>query len=141
MARNIEVKENEILLIYDSNDMHDKEALVYVHSFKNYKVKDIDINQESLTEQQFAELAQRIGVDPVELLDKTSEIYRTHMEGSEFSTDDILKMLKNSPQVIHTPIVVYHDRAELVGSSHDFIKEDMAAKDISLENYKQEESG
>lgn len=135
------IKENEVLLIYDSDEINDKEARVYVHSFKNHKVKDMDINRESLTEQQFAELSRRLGVHPSELLDKQSEFYKNHMEGTELSKDDIFKMLKNNPKLLKTPIIVYHDRAEIVGSQYNLIKDDMATKDISLGNYKQEESG
>lgn len=135
----MEVKPNEILFIYNSNQHLDKKGLGYVHSLKHYKVKDIDISQDSLTEQQYAELALKMNIEPGDLADKKSSKYKENLDASDLSKEDILIALKNNPNLVKTPIVVYHDRAEFVGSGYQFVRQDMATSEIKMDSANKEE--
>lgn len=39
----MEIAENEMLFIYDSNDLQGREALAYAKSLKHYHVKALDV--------------------------------------------------------------------------------------------------
>lgn len=135
----MKVQPNEILLIYDSNDIQDRKALGYAKSLKHHAVKEIDVQKNTLTELQFEMLADKFDLDPYELIDDKSEVFKEKYADSDLEPSDILKIMKNNPEMIKTPIAVYHDNGRIMGSAYEFIKDDMFQNGINSENANKEE--
>jgi arsenate reductase len=124
------VKDNEILLIYDSDKLTDRQALAYAKSLREYVVKERDIARDPLTETQLKRVADRLGVAVSELVDRQSDAYQDKYQSSSISEDHLLIALKNEPQLLRTPIAVYPDSAEFVEAT-TFVKKGMAPPDIT----------
>lgn len=133
-----DIEKNEMLFIYNEKKFRDREALGYVESIKDFKVKEIDVYRDKITEQQYMDLASRLNVAPNELFDKLSDEFKEKYAGAELSEDDVLKILKHTPSILRTPIAVYHDKAYFVQSPYDFVKTGLAFKGIDPEMSKDE---
>ncbi len=135
------IKDNEVLFIYNSNDMQERRALGYAKSLKNHKLKEKDLYKENLSETQIKEIANKIGEHPISLINKNSDLYKEEYNGLNYDEEDILKLIKNNPLIMKTPIAVYHDRASFVESSFEFIKMDMVSHSFKDELSNKDESG
>jgi|SRR5690606_8338917 arsenate reductase len=129
----MDITDNEILLIYNSEKLSDRKALGYAKSLRGYKVKERDIVRDALTETQLKEVANRLGVLPNELVDRESDVYRDKFRDVNVSENDLLIALKNEPDLLRTPIALYADHAEFVGP-YTFVKRGMASPDITSDN-------
>ncbi len=105
--------------------MLDRKTIGYARSLRHYKLKEMDVQHENLSEMQLEEIAKLLNVERAELLDRNSEDFQKEYANIQLTKMDILKVLKKKPHMIKTPIVVYSNRAEFVDSSFSFIKEDM----------------
>jgi len=121
----MKVSKDEILLIYNSNQLKDRKALVYAKSFQNHSVKEFDVQNNSLTESQLRQLSKRLEIDPVKLVDTQSTKYLRYFSDSDLSNKGTLKVLKKNPRMIKTPIAIYANGAEFINSPNEFIKKDM----------------
>jgi arsenate reductase-like glutaredoxin family protein len=119
------VKKNELLLIYNSALLMDRQAFAYAKSLKDHQLKDIDLKQDQLTETQIMQLAQKMGIEPDELIDKKSAHYLKYYSTTDLTESSTLKALRQNPGMMKTPIAVYHDHAEIIGTPYEFIKNDM----------------
>ncbi|MEQ8582169.1 MAG: hypothetical protein RIC30_03830 [Marinoscillum sp.] len=122
----MEIAENELLFIYDSNDLQDREALAYAQSLKNYQVKTLDVRAHTFTEWQLQEILERLEVEPEDLINRRSAVYLKEYVGVELDREDTLKAIRKHTDLIKTPVVIYHDSARLIGSSYELIKKDMS---------------
>ncbi|NJN28433.1 MAG: hypothetical protein HC819_21910 [Cyclobacteriaceae bacterium] len=122
------VEKNEILLIYNSSLLIDRQAYAYAKSLKNHNLKSIDLKHDRLTETQIMELTQKLDIEPQELIDTQSSEYLRYFSNTELTDNSTLKALKQNPMIMKTPIAVYSDRAEFVKTPYEFIKKDMVVK-------------
>jgi len=125
MQMDLEVKENELLLIYNSDIVREREALAYVQSLNMFKVKELDTQNDTITELQLEALAEKLGVRAHELVDQNSKAYKDNYKDTMLSPPVMLSVLKQNLDMLRTPVAVYPDRAEFVDSSYKFIKEGM----------------
>jgi len=121
----MQIREHEILFIYNSNDIKDRKALGYVKSLKHLHIKEFDLYEDDFSEFQIEEIIQRLNIQPSELINKNSKLYLEKYSDKELGHKDILKVLSQKPEMIKTPIALYHDHARFVGTGYEFIKEDM----------------
>jgi arsenate reductase len=121
----IEIMENEMLFIYNSNSMEDKVALGYVKPTTKYKVKEFNVSQETFTELQLKEIADRLEVEPKDLMDTKSSIYKDKYATTNLSQQDDLVALKNEPDLMRTPIALYQNEGQLVDTKYVYMKKDM----------------
>ncbi len=112
----IEVKKNELILIYDSKKQNDKKALGYLQSLDQYVIKSWDISKEPLTETQIASIAAKLKKSPEYLIDQQSDLYKERMKNSTYIQKEELKILKHNPSIIRTPIVITANGADLMKS-------------------------
>ncbi len=124
------VQKNEILFIYNSAMQDDRVALGYAKALKDFIVKEFDIKKETFTETQLKEIATRLLIRPVDLIDRESDIYMDKYSGSQLTETDLLVALKHEPDLMRTPIAIYHERAEFVHSKYDFISRGMQSPTI-----------
>lgn len=127
------ITDNEMLLIYNSEKLSDRKALGYAKSLREYSVKERDISRDALTETQLKEVANRLGVTPTELIDRESDVFQDKFRSASVSENDLLIALKNEPELLRTPIALYAERAEFV-DPYAFVKRGMAPPDITSSN-------
>lgn len=124
------VEKKEILFIYNSAMQDDRVALGYTKALKDFVIKEFDIKKEAFTETQLKEIATRLLVKPADLIDRESDIYVDKYAGSQLKETDVLVALKHEPDLMRTPIAIYHERAEFVHSKYDFISRGMQSPTI-----------
>jgi arsenate reductase-like glutaredoxin family protein len=118
------VAKKELLLIYNSAQIKDREAYAYAKSLKDHKLKKIDLKNDSLTSTQLKQITQYLDVTPNELVDRKSPKYLKYFSGTSMSDKNTLKALKQNPGMIKTPIAVYHDSADFISTPYEFIKQE-----------------
>jgi len=118
----MKVSKNEILFIYDSSDMQQREGLAYAKSLRHYEVKEIDIQNDSITQLQLSQLAKKLGVSDKELMRTDNESHFSEL--MDLDGHDMLDYLASNLKMIKTPIAVYHDQAKFIGSQYELMKED-----------------
>lgn len=122
----MKVTKSEILLIYNSSSIQDRAALAYAKSLKNHDLRGFDLQKNAMTETQLKQIAKLLAVKPKELIDTKSAKYLRYFLNTELSQKGILKVLKQNPGMIKTPIAVYNDHAQFISTPYEFIKSDMA---------------
>jgi arsenate reductase len=111
----------EATIIFDGNDLDDRAALAYALSL-NFKLKEVNLRKNILTERQIKEIAMKLDIDPEQLIDEHSSQFRDEFKKSAFSADDSVKILRQNPDLMKTPILIMEHRAVFIGSSYDLIK-------------------
>lgn len=130
----MKVSGNELLLIYDSEILEDRKALGYAQSLQHHKLKEKDIRKEPLTSTQIEEVIEALGIDAHEIIDKQSEIYKNEYSEVSLEGHDLLTALSKNPALMKTPIAIREGSAKFVGSSYEFIEEDMDSNNEAPEN-------
>jgi arsenate reductase-like glutaredoxin family protein len=91
-------------------------------------VKAIDVQKSLLTETQLMSIANKLEVEPEDLIDRQSTFYLRYYFDAELSQKEALKVLKQNPAMINTPIVLYKGGADFVGTNYDFANKDLNFK-------------
>ena len=108
------VEENEILFIYNSSDQQERQTFAYAQSSKEYKVKELDVEKDKLTATQLVQLA--------DLLDNEDELVKKDAPTTDLGENDFYEHLSRNLSNLNTPILVYIDKAKLIGSQYEMIK-------------------
>ncbi|WP_296621709.1 arsenate reductase family protein [Marivirga sp.] len=120
----------EIKFIYDSKHINEREALAYAKSLDQHIINPIDLDKESITERQWAEIAEKLNVPVKELIDVNNDYYKDELEGKDFDDQDLLQLITSHPQIIKTPIIHTNNYAKFVKSPYDFNEMDMAFEEV-----------
>ncbi|WP_420315695.1 hypothetical protein [Ekhidna sp.] len=116
----MKVNENEILFIYDSADLQQREILAHATCLKNFKIKEFDIQKEQLTQLQLLSLTKRLNVQVKDLISSDFELQISGV--MDLDTHDFLDYLSSNLKMLRTPILVYHDHARFVDSQYEPLK-------------------
>ena len=100
--------ENQLILIYNSNTQMGKEARGYVDNSED-PLLAIDIAKTNLGDTVWVDIAAGVGCPLSELL-SPEHPEAPDVEDEEYSTDDWLKILNNSPDIFQKPIIIKGDR-------------------------------
>ncbi|MFT6969495.1 MAG: arsenate reductase [Roseivirga sp.] len=114
-------QENEILLIYNGSKAHDAKVLGYAISVQKYTVNERNINKNPLTETQLTQVANDMGLQILDLIDKTSDSYLNEIKDQSFSNEEMMKMVRHHPDLLKTPIAMLNGRVFFVHSANDFV--------------------
>lgn len=126
----MKAKENEILLIYNSEKYEDRKAKGYADSLKDHALNERDISKNNLTETQLAEIAGDLNVDLSVLVDKNSDIYLHQLKDKSFSDEELTKLMVKNPELIKTPIAYRGSKAFFVGSAYKFVSDDFEIEGV-----------
>lgn len=137
----MEIRDNELLFIYDSDNIKEREALGYVKSLQYHRVKEYDLRNDVFTELQLKEIAERLSVAPIDLMDHQSDVYNNKYAGTDLSEEDVLTALRHEPKLIRTPIILLQDQAHFMESPYEFLKEDMASRGVRKDPQANESPG
>lgn len=110
------MKKKEIQLIYNSSKQEDRKALGYAQSLKDYVINDFDVNNNKFTERQLAELTDKLNIAAHDLLVKEAH-------DKNLSDEDVLKLIREQPELLRTPIRVEGKNAKFVDTGLSFIKD------------------
>lgn len=130
----MKVSEKEILFIYDSADLQQREALAYAKSLKHFVIKELDIQKDQLTQLHLATLADKLEVAEKDLIKSELELQVSGVLDLEIP--DFLDYLCSNLKMLKTPIAVYHDHAQFVESPYAFIKEDQLSSTTDTQTSK-----
>ncbi len=131
-AMNLE--SNEIILIYNSNSLKDREAKAYAEAMDNRKLRTIDIAKMPLTAMQLKQIAKHLNVSSEEMMDTSSEVYLNYFKNASLSEDDIFKAIVKNSSLMKTPIALYKYSGGFVSTPKDFINEDRAHEKLVEEH-------
>lgn len=120
----------EIKFIYNSSQIKEREAYGYAKSLDQHYINAIDLDKEFLTERQWAELAKKLNVQVKDLIDQNNDYYQDVLQDKDFDDHDLLRLMKDHPQIIKTPIIDSAKFARFIKSPYDFNEMDMAFEEI-----------
>lgn len=121
----MKIAKNEILFIYNSQKLSDREALGYINCLPKWKIKEVNLDKDRLTELQIKQLADMLNFAPKEIIDKSTDLYKRMYAGAGLSEKDTIKALSQNPELIKTPIAVFHNQAKRLGSPYQVVKWDI----------------
>ncbi len=126
---------NQLILIYNSNSQIGKEALGYVTSSKDH-VLTIDNTKTDLGDTVWVDIAAGLGTELGNIL-SPEHPDAPDLDCADFSTDDWLKVLKNSPDVFQKPVLIKGDRFKQLNTASEalqFIGVDSAGMEQNSRN-------
>ena len=116
IARN----EKQLTLIYSSNTRVGKRVYAYLKGIDK-KFLGIDISKTKVSDTQWVEIADALGVKVGDLVDK-KEVELDTESTAEFGTNDWLKIIQNNDEVISLPIVIKGNVTRQVVSSTELLE-------------------
>lgn len=120
----MKAKDNEILLIYNSEKYEDRKAKGYADTLKDHALNERDVTKNNLTETQIAEIAADMNVDISQLVDKNSDLYLHQLKDKSFSEEELMKLIVKNPELLKTPIAYKGSKAFFVDSAYQFVNDD-----------------
>ncbi len=120
----IENEPNEITLIFHSDKADDRKMRAFVETISTFKVKSLDLQKQSLTETQVAEIGNKMNVSINSLIDKTYLDLNSKKENNDIdsiSDADMLTMIVQNPKVLHTPILIVGKKAYSYESAFEIL--------------------
>tara|TARA_Y100001980_G_C14556914_1_gene353513 strand:+ start:29822 stop:30202 length:381 start_codon:yes stop_codon:yes gene_type:complete len=117
VSMSLALNSNEYLLIYNSSDIQDREAAGYLRTLRSISINEQDVSKDMLTETQLVEAANMLDVDITKLLRTDKKVE------DDFTSEEILKLLRNQPELLNTPFVLSRERSFFVDSPLNLIKE------------------
>ncbi len=111
----LQLNDKEYLFVFDSTKLQDREAAGYVRAL-SHKINERDVSKDMFTETQLVAVKNMLGIDLIELIDSdTNE--------KNLNQDEILKVLKNNPNLLRTPFILSRSKCFLIDSPLNLIKE------------------
>ncbi|MEM9856015.1 MAG: hypothetical protein AAF843_01590 [Bacteroidota bacterium] len=106
----------EIQLIYNSSHTTDREAYANLSALDNYALNEFDIDKNTMTPRQLAELVDEMNCDLHDLI-VDYEDYAATLKG--LSDNDLLSTINKNMDLLKTPIVRYKGKAALMKTPYD----------------------
>ena len=95
-----------VKIYYSSESKVGKQSLAYLQA-SNKDLLDIDITKTKVTGTQWKEIAENLGINISDLIDKKEFVFTAYNENNvELSETDWIKVLNNNPEVLTYPIVI-----------------------------------
>lgn len=117
----IATSDRQITLFYNSDSVRAKQTIVYAEA-EGFKLQKRDMLSNPLTGTQIAEIANRLGLEIEDLVNQDHPKYKALYQPHELSSEDWIKMIRHSPEIMKQPIAIRGDRTILVETPTDIIK-------------------
>lgn len=117
----IATSERLITLFYSSASQRAKKTLAYARA-EGLPITEIDLLKTPLTGTQIAELAGRLGMKIVDLVNQQHPSYRKLFGHQDFSEEDWITVIRKNPEILKQPIALRGDITILVETPSDIIK-------------------
>ena len=119
----MELQPNDIVIIYNSDHIKDRETIAYAKSMNHRKLRAIDINIIPLTEMQLKQVISHAKISAEEIIDKSSDVYQNFFKNSDLSEEDILKAVIKNSKMMKTPIALYKHKGAFIRTPKDLINQ------------------
>jgi arsenate reductase len=117
----IATSEKQITLFYNSKSGRAKQTLAYAKA-EGLAILEIDILKTTLTGTQIIELANRLHITVLDLINQEHPAYKSKFQFHDLSTNDWIKMIQNNPEIMKQPIALRGDITILIETPTDIIK-------------------
>jgi len=133
-------KLSELVLIYNSDKVDDREAKAFAVSLSGYILKAVDLSKESLTEEEITQLAVKLKVNIEDLLDPSYDDHiSVHNEGLKMMCrTELLGLMARESKIIHTPVLIIGNRAYRYGAASQQFDKVLAAQ-VNADDYTNDE--
>ena len=122
----MQITQNEILFIYNSKNLQERQALGLAKSLPGHEIKEFDLQKDTFTETQVEELANILDVDPVSLIDDKSDTYQKTYSKVSLTREGALTAIAKKPELMKSPIAVYNDQAKSIEAPYEIAKWNMS---------------
>ena len=122
--------EEVIRIYYGNNDYHDPQTLAKAES-DYLDVISIDVRKTPLTGTQLLEMAEKLGVDLPEMINKEIKDYKEVVSKSSYDTEDWIKIIQENPHLLRT-MAQRGDRMIFVNSPTDIKAFSRIDQDIDM---------
>lgn len=114
---------NKITLFYTSQTQIGKQTLAYVKASRK-KILSIDISKTKVTPTQWSELADNLGIEVADLINKKHPdfIQSYGDQNLNLEASDWFKVLSKSPELLINPILLNGDRVIQIANPSDVVK-------------------
>lgn len=116
IARN----ENQLTLIYSSNTRVGRHTLSYLTGMEG-KYLDIDISKTKVSDTQWVEIADALGVKVGDLVDKR-ELDLSTESTAEYGSNDWIKIIQKNDAVISRPIAIKGNRTKQISNPPEIME-------------------
>ena len=117
----IATSEKQITLFCSSKSVRAKQTLAYAKA-EGLPILEIDLLKTKITGTQIIELADRLHINVVDLVNQEHPAYQSKFQFHDLSTNDWIKMIQNNPEIMKQPIALRGDITILVETPTDIIK-------------------
>ncbi len=118
----ISTDKNKITLIYNSEETLGKQTYGYVSASKK-DILAIDTSKTQITGTQWLEIAEKLGLDISDLVQKEYPNYQgLYDPKTSLKTEDWLKLIKKNPKIIRRPILILGEQFYQIENPSDFVK-------------------
>ena len=95
----------EILVLYNPDSPAHKRTVAHAQSLSEH-VKSYPFEKASATNMDWRSIIDMLGIDPKELLDKSTEQYQENIRGKEFDAEGWLNVIMHNLDIIRAPIAI-----------------------------------
>lgn len=87
---------------------------------KGVEAEEIRYIDNPLSAEELREIANKIGIKPIDWVRKTEALYKSELKGKTLSDDQWFEILSQNPRLIERPVVINGDKA-VIGRPFDKI--------------------
>ena len=111
----------QITIFFDSQSSRCGKVLAIIRG-QGLPIQDIDITQNPLSEEQIFEIADMLGMEVADLVNKDHPVYMKRFGDLDLSPQDWAKLIHKNPEVMKSPIVIHGDKAFLISSPNEVLR-------------------
>ncbi len=100
-----------MITIWHNNRCSKSRNAVCLLEDKSIKAEVFEYLKTPPTAEQVKEVIQKLGIEPVALVRKGEEIYKTEYKGKELTNEEWIEALVKHPVLIERPIIIKGDKA------------------------------
>ena len=116
------IKHNELVFIYNSKNMKEREALVYAKAIEYYRVREIDVSKVEITPTQI-EFAQKHTGQGLKSFVRYPLNEDLNEKVSSMNERDLLTWLSGHPDYLRTPIALWKESGKILKDKYSLVSE------------------
>lgn len=117
----LNTSKKEITLFYDAASRDGTQTLAYAKG-QGITVNDIDIRGDKITGTELITLARKLKSNLKELINTDHPDFKDNYDGFPESEEDVIKMIKNHPEIMNVPVAIRGDKAIVINTPTDILK-------------------
>jgi hypothetical protein len=128
------LNKNELILIYNSENIKEREALAYAKSLKNYHLREIDLTHDGISPSQLRFVQQHLDIPVADLIKEPLNEENTE-DWRNMNMNDLLEWLSKKIEMIHTPIALWEDEGKILIDKYSLVSEGMELNKKRADHY------